>query len=69
MHMSPEMRRLLRWFDRKTGYKLDAHDLAVGLSAEKTAPPTMRETLRKYKRKNKNDRGSLTLSYMAGVPE
>ena len=69
MRMSSEMFKLLRWADRRTHFKLDAHDLAMELSYRIEIPPRYRVAIQKFRRKCRDDRVSLALSYMAEAPE
>jgi len=65
--MKPEMHRLLAWYDRKTNKAFDSVGLADELSCCLCAPPSMRETLAKFKRKSRESRRSLALSYFSSL--
>lgn len=67
--MGPDIEKLMRWFDKKTGYGYDHEGLAHALSTCREVPPAKREALRKFKRKSWDARRSLTSSYLATTAE
>ena len=67
--MGPDIEKLLRWFDKKTGKKLDDEALMTGVSECSTVPPSMQEAHRKFKRKSRASRASLVCTYLAGTEE
>lgn len=67
MAMKPEMLRLLRWYDLRTGKKFDNVKLADELSCCLCAPMPLRPVLAKFKRKSRADRRSIALSYLGSL--
>lgn len=67
MHMKPEMQSLFRWYDLRTGRKFDDVKLADELSCCLCVPARLRSAFAKFKRKSRNDRRSLALSYLGSL--
>jgi len=64
MPMKPEMHKLLAWYDRRTGKKFDNVKLADELSCCLCVPSALKVVHSKFKRKSRNDRRSIALTYL-----
>jgi hypothetical protein len=62
--MNKEIKKLLRWYDKKTGNKLYSYNMMDEILNLKKVPPSMCEGLRAFKKCNWNTRIKLVNAHI-----
>jgi hypothetical protein len=62
--MSSELKKLFKWFDKKTGHNYISFEFIIGLLKLKVAPKSMQKALSSFKKSNKYVRLNVAVKYM-----
>jgi len=67
--MNPNLKKLFKWLDKKTGYNYISCDFIIHLCKLTKVPPSMQNALLYFKKSNKSIRLNIATKYMNYVWE